>query len=319
MAAGLAAVVAGLSAGEGSAGTPAEVWQAVRAAVVAHINGARLAHGVPPFTSDEFLTRVGDRHCWDLIEDGVHGHFSRRGTPPYLRYLLAGGTGYHRQNAASLLASSPVSPAQVMAWTRESVERMLAEQPPNDGHRATLLDPTATHIGVGLAVRGGSVAMTHEVAVHLVEQVQLPSPITQPRTPQRWEGSLPSPWRPRAVEVLWQALPTPLTTEQATAISSYSYPPRQAISFLAPPGAGSPRISAQGAGGALTRAAGNRFSFRWTSRPHPGVEVLILWASRGSAPTPLVAIAATAVVVTEDGTLPPELARWVELRGVGRG
>ena len=36
---------------------------------------------------------------------------------------------------------------------------MLAEKPPNDGHRRTILDPAATHVGVGYAIVGGSFRM----------------------------------------------------------------------------------------------------------------------------------------------------------------
>jgi len=294
-------------------------WQQARAAVLDHINAARIAHNVPPLAHLPLLSRLGDRHCHDLIEDQVTGHFSRRGTPPYLRYLLAGGTGYHRQNAAAVITSSPMEPEAALRTLRESVDRMLAEQPPADGHRTTLLDPTSTHIGIGIAKRGGWLASTHEVAVILTEDVSLPPPVAQPRTRLRYAASLPSPWQVRAVELLWEPLPTPLSAAQANAIASYRYPPRRAITFLSRGGmAGTAAASMAAASGELLEMSKGRFSYRWITGPAPGVEILLVWASRGGHQQDLVAVAAAAVVVTADGTLPPELGRWVELRQIGR-
>lgn len=297
-----------------------DVWRQTRVTVLAHINAARAAHGVPPLAPDELLARAGNRHCHDLIEDAVTGHFSRRGTPPYLRYLLAGGTGYHRQNAAALITSARLDEAAIPRALLESIDRMLAEKPPEDGHRTTLLDPTSTHIGIGIAARGGWLASTHEVAVLLAEDVVLPPPVAQPRTLLRYAASLPSPWQPRAVEVLWEPLPTPLTAAQADAITSYRYPPRRAITFLQRGRLGASRPgSDSAASGELAEESRGRFSFRWATGPQEGVEILVVWASRTSTQRDLVAVAAAAVVVTQDGTLPPELGRWVEFRNIGGG
>ncbi len=305
-------------AGDGRT-VPVDPWHRARNLVLDHINTARAAYGVPPLVHLPWLSQLGDRHCHDLIEDQVVGHFSRRGTPPYLRYLLAGGTGYHRQNAAALISSAPLEPAAVLQALEESVDRMLAEQTPADGHRRTLLNPTSTHIGVGIAVRGGWLASTHEVVVLLARQVSPPPPAVPPRTRLSYAATLPSPWQVRAVELLWEPLPAPLSAAQANAMASYSYPSRRAITYLrsdrtlpAPP------RGASASSGELVEISRGRFSYRWAAGPEPGVEVLVVWASQGEGQRELVAVAAAAVVVTADGTLPSELGRWVELRGVGR-
>lgn len=294
-------------------------WEKMRAAVLAHINAARAAHGVAPLLQHDLLTRLGDQHSHDLIADGLVGHFSRSGTPPYLRYLLAGGTGYHRQNVAALVSSSPLAEEDIHKGLLASVDRMLAEKPPTDGHRATLLDSISTHIGIGIAVRDGWLVSTHEVAVHLVQVLSLPPAVVSPGAMVRYAGFLPPPWQAQAMEILWEPLPAPLTAAQANALSSYSYPPRRDIAFLQRErrgvlGAGSfPR-----AAGRLSVEGRGQFSAHWTTGPQEGVEVMLLWASLGGR-RELAAIAATAVVVTRDGTLPPGLGRWVELRRIGRG
>ena len=293
-------------------------WHNERLTVLEHINAARAAHGVAPLVHLDLLAKIGDQHCRDLLEDRVTGHFSRRGTPPYLRYLLAGGTGYHRQNAAALITSAPLAPHDVPQALLASVDRMLAEQPPADGHRTTLLDPLATHIGVGIAARGGCLVSTHEVAVLLAKDVSPPPPVALPRTQLRYAASLPAPWAVRAVEVLWEPLPSPLSTAQANAINSYRYPPRRAITFVQPSGSPAVRMgSTSAASGQLIETSGGRFSYHWATGPEPGVELLVVWAAAGPRQRALAAVAAAAVIVTADGTLPPELGRWLELRAVG--
>jgi len=143
--------------------------------------------------------------------------------------------------------------------------------------------------------------------------------VALPRTRLAYGAFLPAPWQVRAVELLWEPLPAPLSAAQANAIASYRYPPRRAITFLT---RGSPAAAPAGgfsaASGELVEASSGRFSYRWATGPSPGVEILVVWASRGGRQRELVAVAAAAVVVTSDGTLPPELGRWVELRGIGR-
>ncbi len=299
-------------------GPSGDPWQRMRALVLARINAARTAHGVAPLAHHELLARLGDRHGHDLIGDGVLGHYSSSGTPPYLRYLLAGGTGYHRQNVAALVSSASLAEPDILEALLASVDRMLAEQPPDDGHRATLLDPTSTHIGIGIAAQGGWLVSTHEVAAHLVQNVSLPPVVAAPRTAVRYSAEFPPPWRAQAVELLWEALPAPLTAAQANAISSYSYPARRDIAFLQRErrgvlATGSPPLT----GVSWSIDGRGRLSFLWITGVQEGVEILLVWAST-AVRRELTAVAAAAVVVTRDGTLPPELGRWVELRGVGR-
>jgi uncharacterized protein YkwD len=131
--------------------SPAAPWRAEPAAVVTQINAARAELGLPPLAYDSTLERVGDAHCGILVEEGGDAHFSRSGVPPYLRYLLAGGNGFHRENVGSYSTTGRVADSALAQILYRSVAEMLAEVPPNDGHRRSLLDPWVTHLGVGLA------------------------------------------------------------------------------------------------------------------------------------------------------------------------
>ncbi len=283
-----------------------------RAAVVAHVNQARAAAGLPELAADGLLERVGNAHCGIQIEEGTMGHFSRSGVPPYLRYLLAGGHGFHRENAAMYSSSAAVPAGALGAILARSVASMLAELPPDDGHRRALLDPDVTHIGVGLAARGGEVRMTQELATEAAAAWSPPPAGARPRSAVMLSGALARPWRPAAAQVLWGPLPRPLSNVRANAIRAYGYPPPR-VTFVA----NQPLDQQGGAGGhgsagpaapfAVDRF-GN-FTLKWTTGTGEGVEIAVILATRGAG-AQLVPVAAAATVVTASGALPSELAFW---------
>jgi hypothetical protein len=125
-------------------------------------------------------------------------------------------------------------------------------------------------------------------------------------------GRLAPPWQPAAMEVLWEPLPHRLSRAEAEAISFYSYPPRRELVYADEPALGRlPFLERLGLEVYHDRA----FRFSWQTRARPGVEVVVVWAHRFADERALTAVASACTVVTEDGTLPPALARWAALRG----
>lgn len=246
-----------------------------RQQVLATVNQARGEQGLAPLAPDPLLERVGDAFCRKLLVEDGSGHFAADGVAPYLRYLLAGGTGFHRENVGSYQTTGTLANEEVPALAVELTRAMLDEQPPADGHRRTLLDPSATHLGVGLAVSPRRLVLTHEVATELAELSPVPR-LCQPKASLALTGRLQAPWQPAAVEVLWEPLPGQGPVPVG---ASYSYPPRRGwfepTEFL--PGT---RVSLAGA---LSVHAGGRFHFRTATGPHPGVEIFVLWARRQGA------------------------------------
>jgi uncharacterized protein YkwD len=299
---------------------PHEPWHAERAAVVEQINSARAELGLAALRYDSLLERVGDAHCRILIEEGGDGHFSHNGVPPYLRWLLAGGSGFHRENVGTYSTTGTVIDDTLPSILARIVASMLAEVPPSDGHRRSLLDPWVTNIGIGLAVGDGDVRMTHELAVEVTERWVPPPVVAGPGTVVGLSGRLAKPWQPVAVKVLWEALPHPLTDVEARAIRSYSYPPSRAV-YLAnrPAGSGTGTADAWPARGPIVAPFGvdarRAFSFQWSTGPHEGVEYVLLFARHKNA-AEAVPVAASATVVFERASLPPALAFWQD---VGQG
>ncbi len=288
---------------------------AERAAVMARLNRARADAGLGGLATDAVLERVGNAHCEVLIEEGTQGHFSRSGVPPYLRYLLAGGHGFHRENAARYSSFATIPASAVDAILMRRLASMLAEVPPDDGHRRTILDPDTTHLGIGLAVRGGELRETHELAVEVATEWSAPAAVARPRGAVALAGALARPWRPAAAQILWEPLPRPFSPAAANAIHAYRYPPPR-VTFAAnrpsEPGAGTARGDDVASPFVVDRFG--HFGLKWSTGTGEGVEIAVILARRGDD-SRLIPVAAAATVVTAAGTLPPELAFWHTLAG----
>jgi hypothetical protein len=273
------------------------------------INEARRAVGAPALAYDSLLERVGNAHCQSLFEEGGDGHFSISGVAPYLRWLLAGGSGYHRENVFRFSHAGAGGAINMRDVVLEGVAAMLAEKPPDDGHRQALLAVAVTHIGVGLAREGGEVRMSHELATEVVESWAAPPVVAAPRSALVLSGRIGRPWHVAAASVLWQELPQPLTPAQTSALRSYGYPPQRVGYQANQPASG---LDAQLHDAPLTVDRAGNFTLRWTAGAHEGVEIALLWAQHGDR-SELVPVAASATVVRTDATLPAPLARWRSL------
>jgi uncharacterized protein YkwD len=289
---------------------PGAPWAGTKRRVLDEVNAARHNAGLAPVAWDAVLERSGDAFCERLVAEGGVGHVAADGVPPYLRYVLAGGDGFHRQNVGALDSTGTVDPAAIDVIALELLASMLAEQPPDDGHRETILDPLATHLGVGVAVADGAVRVSHEFASRRVLDWRPPPATARPLTVVGLEGSVAPPLEVAAVEVLWQPLPEARPAD-AGPVRAYGYPPSRAM--FAAPAQRSVRLGA-GAVEALVTDRGGRFAFTWRTGPHEGVELAVVWAGRRRAGARLQPVGLTATVVTGDGTLPSALAAWAALR-----
>lgn len=100
------------------------------------VNATRRAHGLSPLRPSGLLASVARQHSQDMLLGGYFGHVSpSRGN--LAQRLAAVGIQYNQ--ASENLA---------MATCSEKAHDGLMESPI---HRRTLLDPQATHIGVGVA------------------------------------------------------------------------------------------------------------------------------------------------------------------------
>ncbi len=104
------------------------------------INQVRAAHGLPPLGYDERLAAAAQAQASDCSQRGWCSHAGSDGSTAAQRIRRAG------YEAAFT--------AECWVWTatpQRAVELWMDEVPPNDPHRRTLLSPTLTQVGVGIA------------------------------------------------------------------------------------------------------------------------------------------------------------------------
>ncbi|MER5386310.1 CAP domain-containing protein [Streptomyces sp. NPDC002688] len=113
--------------------------------VIALTNAERASAGLPPLSADTPLTTAAQAHSADMVARDFYAHTSPEGGQPWDRAAAAGCT---RRTIGENIACGQRSPAEVVQGWMDS-----------PGHRANILKPDFTHIGIGLA--GGGRAGTY--------------------------------------------------------------------------------------------------------------------------------------------------------------
>lgn len=196
----------------------------LREHVLKLINKDRQLYGLHPVELDLQASAIADESCKRQIFEGTNGHFGLDGQPPYMRYSFAGGNDGISENAAAWSATYAFSERALYEMARRSQDAMMAETPPNDGHKKTILDPHATHVGIGLAWERGEFRLAHEFVRRYVS----------------WDHPLPrkahvddtviAAGRPigdavvEAITVHYERVPETMPAHVANAIESYSLP-----------------------------------------------------------------------------------------------
>lgn len=115
------------------------------AAVLRLTNAERTAARLRPLSPDPLLTAAAQAHSADMIARAFYSHTSPDGGEPWHRASAAGST--HRAIGENI-ACGQRTPAEVVdGWMN------------SPGHRANILKPSFTHLGVGFA--GGGSAGTY--------------------------------------------------------------------------------------------------------------------------------------------------------------
>ncbi|MFF1659306.1 CAP domain-containing protein [Streptomyces sp. NPDC058255] len=113
--------------------------------VIALTNAERTAARLPPLAGDLLLTTAAQAHSADMVARAFYSHTAPDGSRPWDRAAAAGST---RRTIGENIACGQRSPAEVVRGWMDS-----------PGHRANILKPDFTHIGIGLA--GGGAAGTY--------------------------------------------------------------------------------------------------------------------------------------------------------------
>jgi uncharacterized protein YkwD/stress response protein SCP2 len=108
--------------------------------VVELTNAERARAGLPALAVDPLLAAAAQAHSTDMVARAFYSHTSPDGSQPWDRAAAAGS---RRRTIGENIACGQRSPAQVVEGWMNS-----------PGHRANILKPAFTHIGIGLAGGG---------------------------------------------------------------------------------------------------------------------------------------------------------------------
>lgn len=211
--------------GNAAGATYAERFPEAKARLLERLNRERRAAGVAPVAYDLLGASVGDAFCLDAATSRTSGHWDTAGRPPYLRWALAGGVDYHGENVSSLTRTGgEVEESEVSRLLLDAHDQMMAERPPDDGHRRTVLDPEWTHVGIGAAVAGGEFRMVEEYSRRVVEWVEVPRLPVPARARAPFAVKLPPGWALVSLEVGFEPAPRPMSREEIRRRGAYAYP-----------------------------------------------------------------------------------------------
>ena len=258
----------------------AENVPAAKAELVKVINEERKAHGAPPLAYDLLGAKVGDLFCEDAARNRTSGHWDLSGRAPYLRWALAGGYDHHGQNFAAESRGGYDFTEPPAVLLKKMHAAFMAEEPPNDGHRKTVLDPIWTHVGIGYAVVGREMRMTEEYSRRVLEWVELPSGPLPAGKKATIAFRLPKGWSVGGVEIAWEAVPRPLSREEIAARSSYGLPAGGTMLRPYPP-PGSTWTT--GEKGSFRASMGGRVEVAFPLERGPGHYYAIVYGAEGEA------------------------------------
>ena len=195
----------------------------VERAIFDQINADRAGAGLGPVLWDEKAASLARAYTRQQITDGTVGHFLLDGVPPYARLSRSGDLAANSENAAAFMTSSGHlwdSPKDLAILGEKE---MLHEKPPNDGHRRAILDPLATHVGVGWALEGGDFRLAEEFTTRGYDSLRVVR-VGADGSSIRVRGKALDRRKLDFVSVAVQPFPSRLTREQVNSRHSYSYP-----------------------------------------------------------------------------------------------
>jgi len=247
----------------------------VKLGVWKRINADRAAGGLAPVAWDEAAARVADAFCARQIQEQTRGHFLLNGLPPYARMALAGVFGMDAENVVAWTTTGANFEDTPLQLALAGQQGMMAEKPPNDGHRRTILDPEATHVGVGWAQGSGRFRMSQEFLVRHLARLTLEQSASNPAT-VLVKGQTRSDFQFAFVTLAHEPSPKTLTRSQVNARSHYEF--RQPRIAFVPEGMKSYHVVGSETQDVVRVGPGNDFAFRFTPGA-AGLWTIVIYAS----------------------------------------
>jgi len=284
---------------------------ALRDELLRLINRDRAQFGLQPVKLDPVASALADDYCRLQIRNGTTGHFTLDGVAPYMRYSQSGGNDGVSENVAAWSANYSFGDRALYDMMRRSQQAMMAEAAPHDGHRRTILDPAATHVGIGLAWERGELRIAQEFIRRYVEFLR-PMPRAASTADRAMLRVQPhAGYVIEAVTVHHEPFPKAMSAKLANDISTYSLPEkrREYLPRLHDRVERTPQYTREvrevyndGRRGDFEIADDGSIAFAVPFPDGPGVYTVVVWVHASGSHEPIAA-SNVSVRVTESATM----------------
>ncbi len=185
------------------------------------VNQDRRAAGLAEVQWDAGAASAGQQHATEMAEAGYFSHWSLEGLGPDHRYAFAGGASSVMENLHLHWRTPGFGPRNEADW-REVIRKAEESLMQSPGHRANILAPEHTHVGIGMAYnpQQGRFLLAQEFTNHYVvlqplpERVPLGSSVVV--TGQLWNGGTEP-----LLNLAYEPLPAPLSVAELNSRSTY--------------------------------------------------------------------------------------------------
>jgi uncharacterized protein YkwD len=130
------------------------------------INQDRKAAGLNPVTLA--YNAAAQKHAQDIFDNYYLAHWGTDGLKPYMRFTDEGGLNYEQENSAysgwynKTENAANYQPLVVKTEIKALHDAMMAEVPPNDGHRRNILNKWHRKVSLGIAYDTKRLALVHQ-------------------------------------------------------------------------------------------------------------------------------------------------------------
>ena len=140
---------------------PSELKQ-LRAQLLAQLNADRAQLGLASLAVDPIAERAAEFQAVDMLDAGKLRHDDSSGRSPLARYNAYGGKSDYYGENVGFRSPGVVDPVLLWDVLSKLDAQMMAEAPPNDGHRRNILSGHFSAVGIGVAVGPNGVFMCED-------------------------------------------------------------------------------------------------------------------------------------------------------------
>ena len=189
------------------------------------VNQDREGNELSQLAWDATAATAGRAHAQDMAENGYMSHWNLAGQGPDHRYSQAGGPHVAQENVYMYwFGYDDGRPAPILDWEQlvREAEAALMDSP---GHRANILNPDHTHVGIGMAYNPttGNVCIAQEFVNYYVNTEALPSSARLGETLSVRGQLLPGATDP-LVNLAYEPFPETMSSDELATTSTYVSP-----------------------------------------------------------------------------------------------